>query len=369
MKNFSVEIGSVFPLESLDIDTSTKLKKSDLLSLLNLQENTLFLSLGREGFNIIAKNHPENNKVLLPNYTCQTVCDPFVQLGWDIDTYYIDIELKINIPSLKDKIDKFNPGVVVFHPYYGTNFTNEEIEIIADIKNKGIIVAIDYTQSIYTNEHLFFADYVIGSLRKWFDCPDGGFIYSNYHDISTYSNLPENKSFFITQADSMYLRGCYFKTDNQSLKDISIRLNKQAVCDAENNIKPHSISEFGMNRLLNADIENYRQIRFFNYKYLYNNLLQNEQIKFVYNDLTEIISSPLYFPIYCKDRHNLQKQLVKNKVYAPILWEVPVYYKDLDSNSKYIYDHILVIPIDQRYSTEEMGKICDIINTFSKFEY
>ena len=285
MINFSVEIGSVFPLDSLDIDTSTKLKKSELLSLLNLQENTLFLSLGREGFNIVAQNHSENKKVLLPAYTCQTVCDPFVQLGWDIDTYSIDIDLKINIQSLKDKIDIFNPGVVVFHPYYGTNFTKDEIEIIADIKNMGIIVAIDYTQSIYANEHLVFADYVIGSLRKWFDCPDGGFIYSNFHDISIYSNIPENKYFVITQSDSMYLRGCYFKTGNQSLKEISLRLNKQAVCYAENNIKPHAFSKFGMNRLLNADIENYRQIRFLNYKYLYKNLLQNEQIKFVYDFL------------------------------------------------------------------------------------
>jgi hypothetical protein len=362
------EVGSIFPLDTLEIKLSTKYTNEEFKSFLGLKDDTLFLSLAREGFSIVARNHSENKKVLLPGYTCQTVCDPFVELGWELYTYLIDDNLRINECNILEKVNCFKPNVAVFHPFYGSNFTPEEIDTIKLIKRQGVIIVIDYTQSIYYKEHLDFADYIVASLRKWFDCPDGGYIYSNNHNLSAYLNLQENISFIVPQTDSMYLRGDYFKTGNQHLKDISIRLNKQAVGGAEKNIQPHSLSTFSFNRLLNSSIEEFGNIRFDNYSFLHNNLIQNKKIRFVYGNLSEVISAPLYFPLFCKNRSELQKQLAQNKVYAPILWEIPEYYSDLDDCSKYIYEHILVIPIDQRYGIREMKRICDIINAFSKEE-
>ena len=361
------EVGSVFPVDTLYGDeTHEKYTKEEFGSFLNLDKNVLFLSLGREAFSIIAYNHSANKKVLLPMYTCQTVVDPFVELGWEFDTYSIDTNLRINIQNLKEKLYVFKPGVAVFHPYYGTFFTQEEIEAIREVKSNGVIIVVDYTQCIYNKEHIDHADYVVGSLRKWFDSPDGGYIYSRCQDISAYGSLSENMSFVIPQIDSMYLRGRYFKTGDQGLKDISIRLNKQAVSVAGKNIEPHALSIFGMNRLLNADVVTFGKIRLSNYAYLYNHLFQTGKVKFVYNDIGEVVSSPLYFPIYCENRGELQKKLAENSVYAPILWERPEFYTCSDESSSYIYDHILVIPIDQRYGIDEMKRVCKIINSFSK---
>lgn len=360
------EVGSIFPLETLHTEVCRKYTKEEFGSFFNWDKNVLFLSLGREAFSIIAHNHSANKKVLLPMYTCQTVGAPFVELGWEFDTYSININLRINIQHLKEKLHVFKPGVVIFHPYYGTFFTQEEIEAIREIKNSGVIVVVDYTQSIYCKEHIDHADYVVGSLRKWFDSPDGGYIYSRCQDISAYGSLFENMSFVIPQIDSMYLRGRYFKTGDKGLKDISIRLNKQAVSVAGKNIEPHALSIFGMNRLLNADVVTFGKIRLSNYVYLYNHLFQTGKVKFVYNDIGEVVSSPLYFPIYCENRVELQKRLAENSVYAPILWERPEFYTCSDESSSYIYDHILVIPIDQRYGIDEMKRVCEIINSFSK---
>ena len=362
----TIEVGSIFPLYTLHINTFEKYTKEEFSLFLHLDENTLFLSLGREAFSIIARNHSTNKKVLLPMYTCQTVGDPFVELGWELDTYSIDVNLRINVRSLKKKLQSFKPGIVVFHPYYGTSFTQYEMEVIREIRSSGVIVVADYTQSIYCKEHVDHADYVVGSLRKWFDSPDGGYIYSRCQDMSAYGSLSENMPFVMSQIDSMYLRGCYFKIGDQALKDISIRLNKHAVNIAGKNIEPHALSGFGMNRLLNADVVTYGKIRFSNYTYLYNNLLQTEKVKFVYNDINEVVSSPLYFPIYCENRVDLQRKLAGNGVYAPILWERPEFCTYLDESSSYIYDHILAIPIDQRYDIDEMKRVCKVINSFSK---
>lgn len=358
------EIGSVFPLDSCEIASNTLLTKKDLISFLHVKDNVIFLSLGREAFSLIARKHPQNKKVLLPSYTCQTVCDPFVQLNWNFDIYSIGINLRINIENVREQIKKFNPAVMVLHPYYGTDFTPEEIELIKEVKGKGVITVVDYTQSIYCNKHIEFADYCVGSLRKWIDCPDGGYIYSNTYDLTPFEPFDNHILFVQPQIDSMYLRGEYFKTNNFHLKNISIRLNKQAVKNADYNIQPHSISSLGMNRLLNSPFFANAEIRYSNYKYLHNNIIQSLKIKFVYEDMSEIISAPLYFPIYCNNRSELQRRLAESNVYAPILWKVPEYYQNLNNSSLYIYDHILVIPVDQRYGIKEMQRICDVINAF-----
>lgn len=359
------EVGSVYPLDTLELKPTDILTVDELKKHLSIVGDFVLLSLGREGFSIVARKHSEVKRVLLPKYTCQTVCDPFVELGWEIDTYTIDKSLRIDINDIKYHVESFKPTVIVVHPFYGTSFTFEETETIKEIKDKGIIVVADYTQSIYCKDHLDFADYVVASLRKWFDCPDGGYIYSTNHKLTDYYNLSENTVFVVPQTDSMYLRDSYFKTGNQSLKDISIRLNKQAVSGADKNIQPHALSKFGLNRLLNSELEAFAAVRFSNYKYLYNHINQNNVIKFVYTSLDSIVSSPLYFPIYCKNRSALQKLLAENKVYAPVLWSVPECYKNLDEISQYIYEHILVIPIDQRYGESEMRRISEIINCFS----
>lgn len=359
------EVGSVFPLNTLEINPSTRYTIDEFKDLLGLKENVLFLSLGRESLSIVARNHPKIKKVLLPIYTCQTVCDPFIELGWEIGTYLIDANLRINIKNIRERVNVFRPAVLIVHPFYGTTLNQEEINILKEIKNQEIIIVADYTQSVYCKEHLDFADYIIASLRKWFDCPDGGYISSSYHDLSDYSTLLENTDFVILQRNSMYLREAYFETDNQILKDISIRLNKLAVNGVEKNIYPHSISEFGLNRLLNSPVEEFGKIRFENYSYLYRYINQNDRVRFVHNDLDDLVSAPLYFPIFCESRSVLQKQLAENKIYAPVLWPVPEYYLNLDESSQYIYDHILAIPIDQRYRDCDMARICDVINNFS----
>ena len=160
------EVGSVFPLDTLEISPITRYTIDEFKDFLGLNDCVLFLSLGRESFSIIARNHPQVKRVLLPTYTCQTVCDPFVELGWDIDTYLIDEKLRIDSQDLRERVNDFKPAVLVVHPFYGTTFNQEEITVLEEIKKQGVIVVADYTQSVYCKEHLYFADYVVASLRK-----------------------------------------------------------------------------------------------------------------------------------------------------------------------------------------------------------
>ena len=66
---------------------------------------------------------------------------------------------------------------------------------------------------------------------------------------------------------------------------------------------------------------------------------------------------PLYFPILCDDREKIQKLLVKNAVYAPIIWPKNEIFSRVSEKVEYVYEHLLCIPIDQRYDTDDMERI------------
>ncbi len=67
-----------------------------------------------------------------------------------------------------------------------------------------------------------------------------------------------------------------------------------------------------------------------------------------------------------KDRDGLKKMLIKNRIYPPIHWKLPSEVdKEEFSASWQVSKHILTIPIDQRYKTEDMQFVAD---TLGKFE-
>lgn len=74
-------------------------------------------------------------------------------------------------------------------------------------------------------------------------------------------------------------------------------------------------------------------------------------------------TAPLYFPIYVSNRTEIQKKLAAKHIYAPVLWPVNTAEVLINDNIKYIYSHILMIPIDQRYDEQDMKKIVTILNS------
>lgn len=116
-------------------------------------------------------------------------------------------------------------SILLIHPFYGRDLSYEEIICIQKITDIGVKIIIDLTQSIFSRANYSFADYIVGSYRKWFPLPDGAFLISKDS-----FNLPEkeNDLFYETMTNAMYLRYCYFKNQESLTKEISIRLNKEA---------------------------------------------------------------------------------------------------------------------------------------------
>ena len=73
---------------------------------------------------------------------------------------------------------------------------------------------------------------------------------------------------------------------------------------------------------------------------------------------------PLYYPIVVKDRASLQKHLVSNAIYAPVVWPKDEIQPVQCDGAENAYQNLLCIPIDQRYDTDDMNRVVETINGF-----
>lgn len=354
-----MDIGSIFPLYESDFESSQNK---------DYERNTLrrgeLYALCREALFVVGNKVRSRNKIIMiPSYTCSTVYLPFLQSGWSCQFYNINRDLTIDTSDLLNKYHDSNADICLVHPFYGMDFSMEEVTTLNYIHEKGCIIIEDITQSIFKNKGEF-ADYSVGSLRKWFPISDGAFLIYNKQcgDAKGFKEVHEFEKFNQDQVDAMYLRGLYYQNKDEILKQISIRLYKRAVETSYMTIEPHIMSVFSKRILLNANIKQIVNRRTENYQYLHQNIQSGKEVQLVVEDISRIKSAPLYFPIYCNDRNSMQKKLAMNHIYAPVLWPLDEDTILVSDGVKYIYDHILCIPIDQRYNREHMKRILDIIN-------
>ena len=351
------EIGSLFPIYE-DPGKTIEPEGKEIPS------NEIRLSLCREALLAIAEREAcHGNSVMLPAYTCQSVIAPFAQMGWRCRFYGIRKDLRINVGSFLEVLDAENPSIVLVHPYYGLGLSPEEKTLLIHAKESGAIVVEDVTQCIFKDKNENFIGYYVGSYRKWLPIPDGAFLYqTGASEPAAPKTLPENAAFVVSQLKAMRLRGQYFVSNELELKRSSIQLNKAAEKLIDTGpIAPHEISAYSNRALSREDVEVVQARRRENACFLYRRLDRNA-CDFPIRDAEEMENTPLYLPLYFHNRAEVQRKLAANGVYAPILWPVETPAVLVDDDVRFIYEHILLIPIDQRYDLEDMRRIAAIIN-------
>lgn len=347
-----MEIGSIYFLNTLEAKPCSPLQVAG--------EHAAYFSLCREALlNLAVRFRDSKKKVLLPSYTCQTLLDPFQQEGWEITFYNIKRNLRIDTDDLKEKHTMLRPNLCVAHPYYGADLNQEELDALKTLKDAGCTLVEDLTQCVFSTQRSEIFDFFCGSYRKWFPIPDGAFLTGT--DM-VQPELKENTDFVQPMADAMYLRGTFHKTGDTNVKEISRRVGNQAISKISGKIVEHRMSDFSMSLLLQADIETAKKKRFENYRFLFEHLQNNKAVEILDRKVEEVTCAPLFFPIFIKNRSEFQKRLAQHEIYAPVLWPVHTDALLINNSIKSIYDEILMLPIDQRYSIGDMQRMIDVIN-------
>lgn len=349
------EIGSFYPIYP-ENQESTISDNADAL---------LRFSLCREALLLIAQQCATAVKrVLLPAYTCQTVIAPFVQEGWQCAFYPLDKNLRIDTAALLALAKSFRPTLCVVHPYFGNELNRNELDALAVLKSLDCSLVEDRTQILFSQHYNELFDFFVGSYRKWFPIPDGAFLKLGKSACSIpTTEMSENEKFVQLTSAAMFLRGVFLNSGDENVKTLSRTIENQAAAAIGSTIEVHRMSDFSLKRLAMSEVAMMGKRRMDNYHFLYQHLINNEIVKPVKEDLSELTTVPLYFPVYAKDRASLQTKLCARRIYAPILWPVQTSDILINDTIREIFGTILMIPCDQRYTDEDMQFIVDVVNS------
>lgn len=327
------------------------------------QQEVLYTASGREAIELAiigAENSRSDlRKVcLLPQYTCDTVIIPFQKHNWEVYFYPVDISLRISEGILADLLNYVNPGLLLMHTYFGTDTIKGVRHLIADYqRERGLVFVEDMTQSLALLSQVQGADYYVGSLRKWFAIPDGGFVLGE--------NLPQTKHFreksvFVEKKMlAQRLKADYLQEKGDVSKEEFLRINREAENYLYEDDSICKMSGFSYKRLqcLNRQQQLCQRRK--------NGIALSERLEKCMSIRAMIEmrdQSPLYFPILTEKREKLQEFLRERDIFAPVLWPIPKEVEEtMTQDVRYIFGHMLALPCDHRYSEGDMCRIGEIL--------
>jgi dTDP-4-amino-4,6-dideoxygalactose transaminase len=324
-------------------------------------KDTALLSTGRAAENMVLDDvesrNPNINKVaIVPPYTCHTVLEPFYKHGYELYTYRVSLNLETSAIDLRKVIEDKKPGIVLIHRYFGFDTVVGCHDIIDEFSEKGIVFVEDGTQSLFSNYESLNADYYTGSLRKWAGLPDGGFAVSKK---TLFRAKPDEYDVELTavKLSASYEKNSYIQgLQVEKQHFLSLYAEAEQILNSETKyykISPVSVGVF--NKLNIKELINRRRE---NYSCLFERVRGRKCIRPILGQLTREVV-PLYFPIYVEDRIAFQTKLREERIYAPIVWPLPDKAPLICNEAKELYNHLICIPIDQRYGIDDMMRIID----------
>lgn len=356
------EIGSNFWIAPEDIrKTSDIVLTPDLFDCKG--EDYVWLSSCRSAITLVLQTiearDPQIKKIAyLPSFTCHTVFEPFINAGYQIKALPMTFNLFSNAKDISDEVLQAECGVVFFHRFFGFDTLPEIDSVVEKFREKGVVIIEDCTQSMYSHIGRMDADYFVGSIRKWCGVLDGGFAVCKE---GYFVNKPKAHDVKLEKVkrEACEMKYEYIYHSKGEKNDFLVRYG-----EAESILATQThffvISPLSMIIQANLNIDELRVVRRENYNYLYSFLSSMDGISPVFDKITKNVV-PLYFPIFCEDHFSIQKKLSEHAIYAPIVWpksnNIPV----SSPISDYIYEHILCIPVDQRYGRDDMNRIIDVL--------
>lgn len=357
------EIGSTFWLHpsALELLQGRSLKCPNIL---NIQES--YVSTCRSAIGLCLDVLCVERKVaLLPAFTCESVLGPFLKRGYKVFPYSIRCDLTTSWEQFKTEVDKVKPCVILTHPYFGFNTTEELRSHIEELRiNDGILFIEDMTQSMFSDFLPLPSNFHVGSIRKWMPVPDGAFTTVSFHGSEEDNELVAAKMTALTEKGDFLLNGKGSK--EQFRKDFGIA---EAILDSRENV--FAMSSVSRKIFDATDLDMVKESRWMNYSYLLNHLLNDiniyDKLEVVFRELPGGIC-PFHFPVFVKDgRKELQQYLANNDIYATVIWKCPNEFENtINEDAQYVYDHILCFHVDQRYNIDDMKRIVNTLDEYYK---
>ena len=308
------------------------------------------LRSGRDALKLIAREHPNSN-VFLPALCCDSMISPFEMYGCNIIYYPLTREIKSDFFELLNKLQSVKgKKLLLLCDYFAIKaFDFNQIWKLKNLFNDLTIIK-DITHTLLSEKKMeSCVDYTIASLRKWVNVPDGGLLWTK--QSLNDPQLSEDSTFAKQRLRAQCMRTEYFNTGNENTK---IEYRKIFSCVSsilEGDIFPVKMTEYSYETALKTDWERIKQSRKENANVLVSVLLDDQKVRVINRGID---NSNLYVPILINNRDEIQGVLSSKGIFNTVIWPLRREQLIACSTAKYVADHMLAVPCDQRYTKEDM---------------
>lgn len=290
-------------------------------------------------------------------FCCESVKQPFIQLGFEIKYYSMGEYLQ----QPKYLPVDLNNKVFLFINYFG--FENKCIKSYLQKKKEvqSFVVIEDCVQAAFNSFDHTLSDYIIYSFRKITPQPDGAALIARSSKFNLELDTHyDNEEFLGKQVFGKVLRA--------SVEDEALYLNllKDSELLLDEPILPSEISDISKLIMNRIDIVEVKKKRKENWENLFYELDSNDFLKANIKSLYKCIGNnivPLGFPVIVdeKKRDELLSFLRSRNIYCPVHWRInsSLIKEDYELSKK-----ILTIPIDQRLGEAEIKYIIQTLINF-----
>lgn len=323
-----------------------------------------FLMSGRCGILCALEDwKPQDRKrvAYVPAYTCGTVLAPYVKAGYRLKFYEINRAMQpVFDPAVLDEI-----SVINLCGYYG--FNRYDRSLIQECKARGICIIQDATHSVLSLDGMDSnADYIAGSLRKWIGVPSGGFLIKRQGEISP-RLLPYHADHLAMRKRAMDLKRKSLEAPgsvSQLEMDEAAFTFRQAELLLRQIFDCYESDPESVQIMKHFPVSQHRIRRRKNYQRLLETFPQSEACTVVFPEL-DGMTVPSHFTVLAEDRDALKAYLETQGIHTTAYWaKSPLADTSACPQAEYIYQHVLSLPCDQRYTETDMERISRSARSF-----
>ena len=299
----------------------------------HLHKDAFACNTGRNAFEYILTTN-NVKKIYVPYFTCDVIFEPIEKLAIPFEWYEIDKHLE-----LKNELHNLGEGdYILYTNYFGIK--DEYITKLAKTYPNNLI--IDNAQALFSTPISNIPTFY--SPRKFIGIPDGGYVY-----------LDKEKDVDQFEFDYSYDRcqhllkrlECDGAEGYSDFKENSDKLSKQPI-KKMSVLTKRMISSVNLNTIIKRRIKNFI--------YLHEKLGGLNELSI---NVTEK-SVPMVYPLLIT-KEGLKEMLISNQVFVATYWPNVFEWSKKGSLEYSLAKYIIPLPIDQRYSTNEMKVITSII--------
>lgn len=303
----------------------------------NYTERRIEVDCGRSAIQyLIEKN--QYRRIWLPVYNCPLVYERIKDTcNIEIQFYNIrnDFLPNIKLSELKDG------DALLWVNYFGV-MQDEIIDRVARIgEEKNIDIIIDNIPAFFSKPRM--NAYNIYSCRKFVGVPDGGYIIGD-------KIIPEELPTYDTSENYNYLCKALGEGSNSVYSEYQKRELK-----INQSIIAYGMPVMTKHLLRYVDYDVIKRKRRENFGYLHE-LLGNSN-RFSINHISGV---PLIYP-YLSSDEGLHDKLISKKVFVSRFWKHILMNEKSNIFEKDLAKYLIPLPIDQRYSKEDMEAIASIV--------